>query len=60
MIYKRPLRLTTLHFEQRFLIDDDTFILLTPDNHQVVPYSQSLDYTCQYPCRPVHIMAESK
>jgi hypothetical protein len=37
MIYKRPLRLTTLHFEQRFLIDDDTFIKLTPDDHQVVP-----------------------
>ena len=35
MIYKRPLRFTTLHFEQRFLIDDDTFILLTPDYHQV-------------------------
>ncbi len=27
MMYKRPLRLTTLHFEQRFLIDDETFIL---------------------------------
>ncbi len=27
MIYKRPLRLTTLHLEQRFRIDDDTFIL---------------------------------
>jgi hypothetical protein len=30
MIYRRPLRLTTLHFEQRFLIDDETFIFLTP------------------------------
>jgi hypothetical protein len=37
MIYKRPLRLTTLHFEQRFLIDDDTFILLTPDYPSVFP-----------------------
>jgi hypothetical protein len=27
MMYKRPLRFTTLHFEQRFLIDDDTFII---------------------------------
>jgi hypothetical protein len=35
MIYKRPLRFTTLHFEQRFLIDDDTFINLTPSDHQV-------------------------
>jgi len=25
-MYKRPLRLTTLHFEQRFRIDEDTFI----------------------------------
>jgi hypothetical protein len=31
MMYKRPLRFTTLHFEQRFLIDDDTFIQPTPD-----------------------------
>ena len=36
MIYKRPLRLTTLHFEQRFLIDDDTFIHLTPNYYQRV------------------------
>jgi hypothetical protein len=28
MMNKRPLRLTTLHLEQRFLIDDDTFILI--------------------------------
>jgi hypothetical protein len=28
MIYKRPLRFTTLHFEQRFRIDDETFIYL--------------------------------
>ena len=32
MIYRRPLRLTTLHFEQRFLIDDETFIFLTPND----------------------------
>jgi hypothetical protein len=37
MMYKRPLRFTTLHLEQRFLIDDDTFMLLTPDNQRVVP-----------------------
>jgi hypothetical protein len=37
MIYKRPLRLTTLHFEQRFLIDDDTFIILTPNDNQEFP-----------------------
>jgi hypothetical protein len=47
MIYNRPLRLTTLHFEQRFRIDDETFINLTPNDIQVYPESQSLDYTCQ-------------
>lgn len=30
MIYKTPLRLTTLHLEQRFLIDDVTFIATSP------------------------------
>jgi hypothetical protein len=57
MMYKRPLRLTTLHFEQRFLIDDDTFILLTPCDHQVYPYSQKFDYTYLFACRPVLIRA---
>ena len=37
MIYNRPLRLTTLHFEQRFLIDDDTFIHPTPNSTHVFP-----------------------
>ena len=27
MIYKRPLRFTTLHFEQRVRIEDETFII---------------------------------
>jgi len=57
MMYKRPLRLTTLHFEQRFFIDDDTFINLTPNDRQVFPFSQRPDYTCQCTCRPVLIMA---
>ncbi len=47
MIYKRPLRFTTLHFEQRFLIDDDTFILLTPNGLPISLCSQKFDYTCQ-------------
>ncbi len=34
MIYRRPLRFTTLHFEQRFRIDDETFINLTPNDYQ--------------------------
>lgn len=25
-MYRTPLRLTTLHFEQRFFIDDETFM----------------------------------
>jgi hypothetical protein len=56
MINKRPLRFTTLHFEQRFLIDDDTFILLTPRYHQVFLYSQRPDYTNLFTRRPVQIM----
>ena len=38
MIYKVPLRFTILHFAQRFLIDDDTFI---------VTYSFSLQFDRQ-------------
>jgi hypothetical protein len=53
MIYKRPFRFTTLHFEQRFRIDDETFINLTPSSCLVYPNSQSVDYTCQYISRPV-------
>lgn len=30
MTYKTPLRLTILHFEQRFLTDDETFTITTP------------------------------
>ncbi len=30
MTYTMPLRLTILHFEQRFLIEDDTFIIKAP------------------------------
>jgi hypothetical protein len=52
MMYKRPFRLTTLHFEQRFRIDDDTFINLTPSYYLVYPDSQSLDYTCHCSSRP--------
>jgi hypothetical protein len=59
MMYKRPLRLTTLHFEQRFRIDDDTFITLTPNDYQVYPFSQRFDYTCQCIYRPVLIRARS-
>ena len=38
MIYKTPLRLTTLHFEQRFLIDDVTFKTGSP---YIQPYLAS-------------------
>jgi hypothetical protein len=57
MIYKRPLRFTTLHFEQRFLIDDDTFINHAPCDQRVYPCSQKLDYTSLFTCRPVLIRA---
>jgi hypothetical protein len=59
MIYKRPLRLTTLHFEHRFRIDDETFIDLTPNDNHVYPNSQRPDYTCQYVYRPDLIMVWS-
>jgi hypothetical protein len=55
MIYRRPLRLTTLHLEQRFRIDEETFIYLTPYYEQLFPNSQILDYTCQNDYRPVQI-----
>ncbi len=51
MMYKRPLRFTTLHLEQRFLIDEDTFMNITPCDHQVYPYSQRLDYTSLFTYR---------
>lgn len=35
MMYKRPLRFTTLHLAQRFRIDDETFIQLTPNDNQM-------------------------
>ncbi len=60
MIYKRPLRLTTLHLEQRFLIDEDTFIKHTPSKDHLFPDSQSLDYTCQKAIRPVLLWAVSR
>lgn len=59
MIYNRPLRFTTLHFEQRFLIDDETFINLTPNDVLVFPCSQRFDYTCQSFYRPALIRAGS-
>jgi hypothetical protein len=45
MMYKRPLRFTTLHFEQRFRIDDDTFMNLTPNENPLYTISQSFYYT---------------
>ncbi len=44
---KIPLRFTTLHFEQRFLIEDDTFMIATPSQ-----YSQSINYTSSGFLRP--------
>jgi hypothetical protein len=54
MIYKRPFRLTTLHFEQRGLIDDDTFIVTFLTSFPLAHSAQqSLDYTCPSLSRPV-------
>lgn len=39
MTYKMPLRLTILHFAQRFLIDDDTFIIYLLDR----PHAQRMN-----------------
>ena len=58
MIYKTPLRLTTLHFEQRFLIDDVTFITTSPYIHPTLKSgvsSQSFDYTCYLSVSPAQI-----
>lgn len=60
MMYKRPLRLTTLHFAQRFRMDDETFINLTPNDNQVYPNSQRFDYTCQCFYRPAPTKARSE
>lgn len=42
MMYKRPLRFTTLHLEQRFRMDDETFIQLTPNNQLEYPIAKAL------------------
>lgn len=56
-----PLRLTILHFEQRFLIDAVTFILISPyypgRNAPRGLLSQSCNYTCSYIIRPAHYTA---
>ena len=48
MIYKRPLRRTILHLEQRFLIDAVTFIRPNSFVFHSHSASQSGDYTCGY------------
>ncbi len=57
MTYKTPLRLTILHFEQRFLIDADTFIsfllLIKTQKEFHSPDSRSFHYTVITFSRPV-------
>jgi hypothetical protein len=76
MIYKVPLRFTTLHFAQRFFIDEETFtvlisfqqrlqfLLLTGSFGVSRPFQvlpdQNHDYTCLPIFRPDPIMAGSK
>jgi hypothetical protein len=55
MIYSIPLRLTTLHLAQRFLIDGDTFIISLLLNPTTWLYCQSLNYTCLSNFRPEQI-----
>lgn len=49
-----PFRLTTLHFAQRFLMDDDTFILYLLINltDQTTFVSRSFHYIFSYFFRP--------
>jgi len=49
MIYKRPLRLTIRHLEQRVRMDDVTFMLTFPSFFRFrlkIPTSRIYDYTC--------------
>jgi len=50
MIYNLPLRLTTLHFAQRFLMDGPTFIIAFS---LLRLFNQRLNYTCTILFRPV-------
>ncbi len=52
MIYTRPFRRTTLHFEQRGLTDDVTFTTISPLLLHSFG-SQRPDYTCLLSVRPV-------
>jgi hypothetical protein len=52
MIYNLPLRLTTLHFAQRFRMDGPTFMISFS-----LPrlFNQRLNYTCSILFRPVSV-----
>ncbi len=55
MMYKTPLRLTILHFAQRFLIDAVTFITISPcdpASPEVQRQSRICDYTRTLYIRP--------
>ena len=54
MIYNLPLRLTTLHFAQRFLIEGPTFMIAI-SLHQL--FNQRLNYTCTVSLRPVSALS---
>lgn len=55
MTYKTPLRLTILHFEQRFLTEDDTFTITTPytSNSTTFCAQPNFYYTCYLTSRLV-------
>ncbi len=48
MTYKTPLRLTILHFEQRFLTEDETFTITSPlrTTVQLTCAQPNFYYTC--------------
>ena len=52
MIYNLPLRLTTLHFAQRFRMEGPTFMIAIS---LLQLFNQRLNYTCTVHFRPVSI-----
>jgi hypothetical protein len=54
MIYNLPLRLTTLHFAQRFRMEGPTFMIAFS---LLQLFNQRLNYTCSVLFRPVSVLS---
>jgi hypothetical protein len=53
MIYNLRLRFTTLHFAQRFFIDDETFMMQYSFNNRCfLSVQQRSNYTCKFRLSP--------